>query len=261
MDNNNRKIEQILTAIQMRDSIVKQSIAKKLEKIDKKRLEIELKGNFNDEIIESYLFVGFKNCTRMVLANKKIKNILPHAFQGLESLNDLDLSNNNIVQIDPECFQHVQTLRKIQFRANRINSIDDLVFSESLSNLTQINLEENVIPRIGEKTFMNLFHLQLLYLSKNKIEIIHNEAFSTLKSLLLISLKDNKLRQIYVDQFRGLTELREIYLHGNEWINSFDMNCKIRLFLEPKVKQVTLNKSFFSEVKNDMEYVQNTVIN
>ncbi|XP_029657302.2 leucine-rich repeat-containing protein 4-like isoform X1 [Octopus sinensis] len=83
-------------------------------------------------------------------------------------------------------------------------------------NVEYLNLAENDIQAINEKTFQNLSSLETLYLNGNNIDKIEIGTFDDLTRLTYLSLSSNDIKELKPDTFRNLSSLTSLYLSHND---------------------------------------------
>ncbi|CAG5128145.1 unnamed protein product [Candidula unifasciata] len=78
-----------------------------------------------------------------------------------------------------------------------------------------INLENNHIRVIAERTFGNLDSVEVLKISSNKIVAIRDDSFSSFPNLVSLDLMDNRISRISRRAFKDLNKLRTLSLNRN----------------------------------------------
>jgi Leucine-rich repeat (LRR) protein len=104
-----------------------------------------------------------------------------------------------------------------------ITAIEDGAFN-SLTDLISLKLSENIIRKIGNKTFSSP-GLEILYLDRNGLEVIEDDAFAQLPMLRKLRLQNNKLENVFFTLPSSLNILD--ISHNNILFITTDMN-KVR---------------------------------
>ena len=94
----------------------------------------------------------------------------------------------------------------MNFRFNyiQIEANSSFLFSSLVSNLEDINFENNSLARITNRIFSNLRFSITIFLNDNKIIEIDDNSFKDCNNLSLLSLVNNQLEAIYEKSFIGL---------------------------------------------------------
>ncbi|XP_044516574.1 leucine-rich repeat-containing protein 19 [Gracilinanus agilis] len=127
----------------------------------------------------------------------------------------LDLSYNQITlnSTDISILQAYVLLTELNLNNNKIVSLRNKSFG-SLSNLEILSISSNSIITIEQNAFVGLGKLKQLCLFQNKISQMNPYTFVPLKSLIALNLQDNMIN--YFDVPRQF-QLKKINLHGNPW--------------------------------------------
>ena len=154
------------------------------------------------------------------LQNNKISKIPCQRFKYLKNLRKLDLSRNMIKRLQTCTLVHVEySLEFFKTLQNESTSPAVGVF-DSLSDLHQLNLSENLISKISPNYFIHMGSLMILDISQNNLTKIRNNTFIGLNYLLFLSLTKNMLRYLPEtferDAFLGMASLESLHLEGNQ---------------------------------------------
>ncbi|KAK2715467.1 toll-like receptor Tollo [Artemia franciscana] len=82
-------------------------------------------------------------------------------------------------------------------------------------DITDLYLDNNTIPEVGDLAFIGRRNLRSLYLNRSHIETISNRSFVGLRSLLRLHMGDNYLRILGDSLFQELDGLQELHLENN----------------------------------------------
>lgn len=80
---------------------------------------------------------------------------------------------------------------------------------------TDVYLDGNELPQLGNHAFIGKKNLKTLLLNNSLVESLHNQTFSGLKRLLILHLDSNRLTAFYGYELEPLENLRELYLQNN----------------------------------------------
>ncbi|XP_032240179.2 adhesion G protein-coupled receptor A3 [Nematostella vectensis] len=98
----------------------------------------------------------------------------------------------------------------------RNRGFKEIMNSDSLVNVTKLDLSNNDITAINNKAFAGRKTLKELYLSRNKIANIDPGAFNGLEALNKLDLSNNELTVLSGQVFKGLRSLKNLILQGNK---------------------------------------------
>jgi Leucine-rich repeat (LRR) protein len=158
---------------------------------------------------EANTFIGLDSLIYLDLSANKIRKIVNGAFDSLINVINLDLHLNDISRIEKTAFTDLQNLIYLNLDSNEISTLKNVRFNDKLfelslrfnliSNLSEINsfslnrlhISNNKIQTIDSIYWMpNLEHLDL---SQNRLIKIGERSFSSLKMLNYLNLSRNKL--------------------------------------------------------------------
>lgn len=108
------------------------------------------------------------------------------------------------------------------------------MFFSDLPLLTFLDLSNNIMTEILEKTFQKVLSLQTLHIHNNRIEKIANKAFESLLQLRTFDISRNRLKTFTLEMFGG---------------NKFTGN-KLRKLNLSYNKLMVLDTSLFSNLRN-----------
>lgn len=113
------------------------------------------------------------------------------------------------------------SIQRLVIRQNKIRIIDSSV--QFYSELTMLDLSNNYLFNIPDRTFARQSKLQQLHLNHNKISVVSNRTFVGLGELLVLNLRGNLIDQIEPLTFTPLAKLEELNL-GQNRINSVGLS-------------------------------------
>ncbi|XP_059619257.1 immunoglobulin domain and leucine-rich repeat-containing protein 2 [Phlebotomus argentipes] len=109
-------------------------------------------------------------------------------------------------------------LRKLDLSENDIARVPERSFAK-LIKLKILNLSGNRIANVSANVFMDLQSLNELHLARNHLERISTTTWSPfgyLKQLLVLDLADNVIKDLPRHTFRGLETLKQLHLQRNQ---------------------------------------------
>ncbi|XP_074543059.1 LOW QUALITY PROTEIN: toll-like receptor 3 [Halichoeres trimaculatus] len=177
--------------------------------------------------IRSGSFSVLRNLTVLLLDFNYIKQTLTgEEFVGLDQIQEIHMYNNRQgVILSPTSFVHVPNLRILTLGKSLNSTASSLVPSpfSHLSNLTFLDLSNNNVANVEERTFEGLVNLKMLKLQHNNLARFWKSAnpggpvlfLKGLQSLTTLLLDSNGLDEIPVKALKGLSNLRELSLAFN----------------------------------------------
>ncbi|XP_020490143.1 toll-like receptor 7 [Labrus bergylta] len=183
------------------------------------------------------------NATELILSENYIKNITVASFSNLQNLTRLDLgwaSKNKGLIIAAEAFKNLTKLRSLRLSGNRLTEIPgNLPVSVEI-----LDLHNNKIMRLDNRSFAGLTNLTKLWLSRNcyfwnpcnKSITVVDGSLAIMTKLKILDLSDNNLTEVpkglprsltmlklgsnqiqYISEedFLGLTNVKSLHIQGN----------------------------------------------
>ncbi|KAI0208333.1 hypothetical protein LSAT2_006946 [Lamellibrachia satsuma] len=145
------------------------------------------------------------------------KTIHPESLRCLGELQILFLDNNQC-QYVPEAVttaERVPSLNTLSLGGNHLTSLLQGTFN-SISTLTELDLQSNQFRFQHEHPFANLPHLSTLFLGSNQITVIPDTAFHNLTSLTTLDLSSNRLTELpNGGDFQDLHVYKDLSLNSN----------------------------------------------
>ena len=157
-------------------------------------------------------FARFTQLEKLVLRECSIKN----PFILSKNLRIIDMSGNQLsVQAVEELFKAERThnVKEISIRSNNI--ILDGKFSIFPRSVTNLNLDGNVLQKIGRSDLNTLKKLRSLILSHTGLQRIAKGAFDQLKDLRVLEINTNKLTFLPAKLFQHSRNLGTIEINDN----------------------------------------------
>lgn len=181
----------------------------------------------------------------LAITNGGIKHIHNNAFKYVHGIKFIDFSENSINTIENnaffdighslvtlkiangfssstqnfpvEAFRQLSNLEELDLNNNRIRNLPDTAF-HFLKKLKVLEIQDNIIENIQKGTFQGDIHtnLEYLYFSFNNIKVIKQHCFADLPQLRILHLDDNKIDTIERRAFMNLVRLKYLNLKGNK---------------------------------------------
>ncbi|CAH0726205.1 unnamed protein product, partial [Brenthis ino] len=150
--------------------------------------------------------------TLVVVCEESRLDVLPIALNP--SIQRLIIRNNKIKTIDAS-MQFYAELQHLDLSQNHLVNIPEKSFSYQ-RKLQELHLNHNKISSVSNITFQGLNSLTVLNLKRNFLEELTNGVFSTLPRLEELNLGQNRISRIEPRAFAGLSALRILYLDDNQ---------------------------------------------
>jgi Leucine-rich repeat (LRR) protein len=149
-----------------------------------------------------------------------------------QDLNNLTFKCNNVLELSfqqnlltsvPSFFANCQSVKRLDLSDNKIISINNKTFSR-LVNLIELNLSGNQLSRLENLTFSfdgnSSSSIEILNLSKNKLSVVEQSAFHGLNNLNVLSLNENFLSDLNgILSHLGNLELLNVSSNKVEWFD------------------------------------------
>lgn len=136
-------------------------------------------------------------------------------FKGLSKLKYLNLMHNNIENVTGDAFIDLINLEEMDLAENKIQILEEKTFA-SLKAMKKLHLRDNKIRNFHPGIFKNLVNIEFINLRGNEIEILDDKIFENLADLKLIFIYKNKLKGIPKALFKNNLKLEIIWLHENK---------------------------------------------
>ncbi|XP_062132258.1 leucine-rich repeat neuronal protein 3 [Drosophila sulfurigaster albostrigata] len=138
-------------------------------------------------------------------------DVLPIALNP--SIQRLVIKNNKIKTIDSS-IQFYAELTFLDLSQNHLMTIPQRTFAYQ-KKLQEVHLNHNKIGQISNKTFIGLSAVTVLNLRGNLISELHQGTFSPLLKIEELNLGENRIGYLDPKAFDGLKQLRILYLDDN----------------------------------------------
>lgn len=163
--------------------------------------------------IADYTFRQVKNLKRIEWIYSHVGNIAKFAFAGAESLTYISLKGNEITEIVPGTF-NIETLTELNLDENDLKTIEDRTF-EGAVNLRNLSIDLNEVEEISENAFYGLNNLQKLNMQKNGIKNFDPEIFKHTPHLRHLDLHANLISTLHESTFSLTKEIKTIDVGSN----------------------------------------------
>ncbi|KAG8332066.1 hypothetical protein J6590_029675 [Homalodisca vitripennis] len=170
-------------------------------------------------------------------------------FDHLPKLMLLNITGSGVEYIHPRALTRLPSLVELSLAGNRI--VDAGLIGRSireLPSLSVLRLDENLIDKLPETTFVDIPPLREIHLARNYITEIHRGAFHRLPALRVLDLNENRLRKIHPEFFlqpfdSGLEELSVIH-------NELDDVNQLRIILEalPRLRFLDVSNNKLQDI-------------
>jgi Leucine-rich repeat (LRR) protein len=155
---------------------------------------------------------------------------------------ELDISENMIESI--ESFGSLTTVSYLNINGNLLRNIEPRVFS-NFKSLLELDLSKNNLFNLYNDTFSGLYRVQSLNLSCNNLTFIYTNLFNDLYDLRTLDLSFNRIISIEDGPFETLNYLNKLYLNGNEIKN---------IFTQPILTGLVRTKFIYTSADVDMRF-------
>ncbi|NWU92270.1 TLR3 protein, partial [Upupa epops] len=158
-----------------------------------------------------------KNLHELMLGSNTITELKKNdfSFLGNTSLNNLDLSSNPLKEFHIGCFRGIGNLfglilNNVELGENRTKKLCAELSNTAIQNLSLSHVK---LSYIGKTTFQGLqgTNLTVLNLSENLLSVIEDDSFQWLSSLQYLNLNHNNFH-VSARLFYGLSSLRYLNL-------------------------------------------------
>ena len=193
--------------------------------------ELYLDGNLLQSVpTEALTLVKFKQLRVLSLSQNIIKILDINSFgYGVSSeLIRLDMSYNGLRQIDSNAFNSFnRTLKELLLQNNELNSYN-LKFVQHLPNLSELNLDFNLINQLDNFMFTKSVSLESLTLQGNSIQFDDDSkfVFQGLANLQRLNLARNNIKYLPNGLFKSFSRLTNLLMDKNN-LNEFDKLNKL----------------------------------
>lgn len=177
--------------------------------------------NMNDQILQQSIVKNFTNLKVLDLSYSQIKRIKSNTFSLLINLEILKLKKCRIKIIENDSFLNMNKLIELNLSSNRLKKINTSNLFNGLINLKYLSLDslfgDNVIKKpcvkfIADESLANLCNLEMINLNNNRIEKITERTFNGLSNLRIIYFGKCRINSIQDNSFKCLTKLESLYL-------------------------------------------------
>ncbi|KAJ8007480.1 hypothetical protein DPEC_G00117940 [Dallia pectoralis] len=164
-------------------------------------------------LLSTTLSSGMEDKLTVDLNNHQLKSI-PSYYA--ENITNLILSNNLIEmnKTDIAILQRFSNLTELNLNGNLLTALPGKLF-ETMSKLKVLLLSNNTIRRVEPKAFSGLVNLTELDLSKNLLESLPEDLLAGVEKLTSLRLQGNKLRTLNITKDQKL--LKKVNLEDNLW--------------------------------------------
>jgi len=163
------------------------------------------------QVLSSTSLSSFPNLVDLKIRENLLQTISIGTFLNLNSLQTLDLSSNNLTTLEPDVFRDAVKLVHLDLSNNQLTAIDKAF--NGLTELSRLDLRQNLLTSITQLTFRGLTQLRYLRLDDNMITNVDQKAFADLDKLMYFVLKGNQIGHLeafyFSSQFLSYVDLSE----------------------------------------------------
>lgn len=163
------------------------------------------------QVLSSTSLSSYPNLVDLKIKENIIRTISSGAFRNLNALQTLDLSSNNLTILDQNVFRDAAKLVHLDLSSNQLSAIDKAF--NGLTELSRLDLRQNLLTSITPLTFRGLTQLRYLRLDDNMITHIDQKAFADLDKLMYFVIKGNQIGYLeafyFSSQFLSYVDLSE----------------------------------------------------
>ncbi|XP_013165274.1 PREDICTED: toll-like receptor 3 [Papilio xuthus] len=165
------------------------------------------------------IFDALKNIQHIDLSSNSFlgKDINPYTFDRSKEIKFIDFSRNDMSESPDNLLHAFRGLDFLNLDRCFLKEVPRFATIPNLKNLKHLMLSTNLISKIDNGAiFVNLDNLEILNLAENCLEYINEKSLKPLRNLKMIVLRDNKFKKISNDLFRNLPVLGIVDLSSNE---------------------------------------------
>ena len=200
---------------------------------------IDLSNNYLASIPRQ-TFRNLFSCEVLDLSYNNIHSIGSGAFSGLRNIKHMDLSHNRLKTMPHNCLSDMDSLVSLVLSDNFLTGLPSF---RTLSSLENLDLQNNVLPKLDKSGFGGLNNLRRLNMSRNDIQQIPIGIFTDLNQVVHMDLGFNQLSQFKDDSFRGLEAMTDLSLKSN---NITDISFSLRIL--DNLKDIDLSSNKIEEI-------------
>ncbi|XP_044765323.1 carboxypeptidase N subunit 2 [Coccinella septempunctata] len=144
----------------------------------------------------------------LVLSDCRLKYLKPDAFSKLTSLSFLSLAENSNMK---QCHSESESLLTLDLSNCSLEHLP----TGPLKKVVDLDLRENNIQMLRNKSFAHITSVETLNISFNAIKSIETNSFSRLDRIIVLDLSYNRLTTIEKTTFKKNERLKSLYLSHN----------------------------------------------
>lgn len=162
---------------------------------------------FNNQIseIEDGAFSTLRSLISFYLRNNRITEIRPEMFGDEISLVNFNLNSNELRSV-PRLPSRAPRIKYIYLVGNLIAEVNEGDFTFAYSNITNIELSENMISSLSAAPFEELTSLDTLSVNYNRITSVDNEFFDRIASLYTFHFEGNLCANAAFNNIRSIDQ-------------------------------------------------------
>lgn len=166
--------------------------------------ELNLRSNVIAEI-EDGAFSTLRGLISFYLLDNQITEIRPEMFGDEISLVGFNLNQNSLTSV-PRLPSRAPRINYIYLVGNLISEVNEGDFTFAYSNITSIDLSENMITTLSAAPFEVLTSLDQLAVNYNRITAVDNEFFERIASLYTFYFEGNLCANVAFNNIRSIDQ-------------------------------------------------------
>ncbi|XP_067008071.2 protein artichoke [Anabrus simplex] len=139
-------------------------------------------------------------------------------LHDLPRLRLLNITSCGLTWIHPRALARLPSLTDVAFPGNRLTDAGTVGRAvRDLQALAVLRLDDNLIEKLGEASFVDMPSLREIYMSGNRITEIQRGAFHRVPALRKLELSRNRIRRVHPEAFlqRSDSGVEELWLMRN----------------------------------------------
>ncbi|KAI7790483.1 carboxypeptidase N subunit 2 [Triplophysa rosa] len=189
--------------------------------------------------------------TKLVILNRRLKEVSCKAFDHLVELQELEISgNDHLFTFEVQTFNKLTNLTRLFLNNNMISVLYSVMF-DSLQKLETLQLRGNNLSYLPNLLFRNMHKLQELDLSFNRISFLSSDVFQNNSLLRVFSMQGNMITELPLEIFAHLNSLEELNFQNNNIANLEHgmFPTSLRKLILKKNKLVQLSSGVFHKLQ------------
>ncbi|KAL7048995.1 hypothetical protein ACKWTF_003562 [Chironomus riparius] len=146
-------------------------------------------------------------------------------LSNLTNLKFLDVSGNTQLNLSKSMFHTISTtLERLDVRDANVEKLE---WTNPLTNLRVLNLNDNKIRYLDNNSFSHMLYLKDLNLEKNSLGNWYSRLFTQNQELETLNLRENAIQMLTTDMIQDLLSVRHLAIGKNK----FECSCSLYNFM------------------------------